>query len=127
MALASVPIARPQTVGTPIAVRLIGILDRPLIESFANASAGVLIGGPRTLIVNVGDAHAMHDESFRRFVAVLESYRAAGHDIRLTLNAAWRKLMREHRAFFSEVDADVQRATRRQLIIAQTTERRAGK
>jgi hypothetical protein len=106
---------------------MIGILDRPLVESFSDASAGMLVSGPRTLIVNVVDTHAARDESFRRFVAVLESYRAAGHDIRLHLNAAWRKLLRTHRAFFNETDPLVDRATRRQIIIAQTTEKRAGK
>jgi len=127
VALATVPVAIPQTIGSPVAVRMIGILDRPLVESFADASSGMLVTGPRTLVVNLVDAHAVRDESFRRFVALLEGYRVAGHDIRLHLNAAWRKLLRTHRAFFSEADPDVHRATRRQIIIAQTTERRAGR
>ncbi len=127
MALATVPVALPQTAGSPVAVRLIGILDRPLVESFADASGGMLVTGPRTLVVNVVDTHAVRDESFRRFVALLEGYRAAGHDVRLHLNAGWRKLLRTHRAFFSEADPIVHKATRRQIIIAQTTERRAGR
>jgi len=126
VAFASLPIALPQNARSPVAVRLIGILDRPLVESFADASGGMLVTGPRTLVVNVVDAHAVRDESFRRFVALLEGYRAAGHDVRVHVNAAWRKLLRTHRAFFTEADPDVQRATRRQIIIAQTTEKRAG-
>jgi len=127
VALAFAPIPVPRTEGSPVAVRLIGILDRPLVESFSDASAGMLVTGPRTMVVNVVDTHAVRDESFRRFVALLEGYRAAGHDIRLHVNAAWRKLLRTHRAFFTEVDADVHKATRRQVIIAQTTEKRAGR
>ncbi len=126
MALASIPVAVPRTEGAPVAVRMIGILDRPLVESFSDACAGMLVTGPRTLVVNVVDTHAVRDESFRRFVAQLEGFRAAGHDIRLHVHAAWRKLLRAHRAFFTEVDADVHKATRRQVIIAQTTEKRAG-
>lgn len=127
LAFVNVPVAIPQTAGSPVAVRMIGILDRPLVESFADASSGMLVTGPRTLVVNVVDTHAVRDESFRRFVALLESYRAAGHDVRLHVNAAWRKLLRTHRAFFTEVDPLVHKATRRQIIIAQTTEKRAGK
>jgi len=126
MAFASLPIAHSEHAVSPVAVRMIGILDRPLVESFADASAGMLVTGPRTLVVNVVDTHAVRDESFRRFVALLEGHRAAGNDVRLQLNAAWRKLLRAHRAFFTEVDADIQRATRRQIIIAQTTEKRVG-
>jgi len=127
VALAPVPVAVPLTIGSPIAVRLIGMLDRPLIETFADSCAGVLVGGPRTLIVSLTDVQALKDESFRRFVATLESFRAAGHDVRVKLNASWRKLLRENRTFFGEADEELHKATRRQLIIAQTTGKGAGR
>ncbi|MGB8265093.1 MAG: hypothetical protein WCE44_02100 [Candidatus Velthaea sp.] len=127
MALASSPAALSRTAGTPIAVRLIGILDRPLIDVFSEWCGAMLAGGPRTLVVKLADVQARRDESFRRFVALLESFRAAGCDIRLNPNASWRRLLRDHRASFSEADLEIQKATRRQLIVANSMEKRVGR
>jgi hypothetical protein len=120
MILAPVPLADGTTVGTPIAVRLIGVLDRTLIEAFSESCAGLMVVGRRTLIVSIRDVLAMRDDSLRRFIATLDAYRVAGHDVRVDGNATWTKLFREASTSFPGPAGGDDRATRRQIIIAHS-------
>jgi hypothetical protein len=111
---------------TPVAVRLIGILDRKLIDSFAEAFGGVAASGKRTLVVLVRDLVAMRGESLDRFLATLDAYRAAGHRVRIAATPAWRKIVRGRGPSFEESSSLEVRNARRQIIICHSTEKRAG-
>jgi len=120
MIMAPVPLADGSTVGSPIAVRLIGVLDRTLIEAFTESCAGLMVVGRRTLVVSVRDVLAMRDDSLRRFIATLGAYRAAGHEVRIEGNPTWAKLFREAGVSFPGAAEGDERATRRQIIIAHS-------
>ena len=79
---------------TPVTIRLIGILDRALLESFADAFAGLTAPGSRTLIVLVRDLIVMHEDNLNRFLATLERFRAAGNDVCIETTPAWRRILR---------------------------------
>ncbi|MFN2461955.1 MAG: hypothetical protein ABR591_14960 [Candidatus Velthaea sp.] len=126
MILASVPFVEGSTAGTPIAVRVIGVLDRALVETFTDSCPGLLASGRRTLILFLNDVVAMRDESLRRFVATLEAYRTAGHTVLVAHNPSWSRLFRHCGTQFRPPAAGDAAGTRRQLIIAQSSERRTG-
>ncbi|GAC1409234.1 MAG: hypothetical protein NVSMB64_17950 [Candidatus Velthaea sp.] len=126
MILTPVASAYGRAVQTPFTVRLIGVLDRVLVEQFTDACAGLLHSGPRTLVVSLRDTLAMRDESLRRFVQMLVAYRAAGHRVLIEANAGWNRLLRESGAAFSQPDDTDYRAARRGVILAHSTERRSG-
>ncbi len=119
-------VALPQenAVAAPIAIRLIGVLDRVLIESFSDACAGLAATGRRTFIVALRDLTAMKDESLTRFIATLEALRDGGHDVRISGRPGWRKLFRPAGAAFADA-GDLGSVARRQIIIAQSSGRRS--
>jgi hypothetical protein len=111
---------------TPVTVRLIGILDRTLLESFADAFTGLTAPGRRTLIVLVRDLVVMHDDSLDRFLATLERFRAAGNTVCIETTPTWRKMLRGRAEKF-EASTPVQgRSARRQLIICHSADKRVG-
>jgi hypothetical protein len=126
MILAPVMPVAPKSIDTPVTVRLIGILDRALIESFADAFTGLTAPGKRTLIVLVRDLVAMRDDSLDRFLATLEAYRAAGHRVFVESTPSWRKTVRGLGAAFEPIPPDEGRTTRRQIIICHSMDRRVG-
>jgi hypothetical protein len=111
---------------TPVTFRLIGILDRALLESFTDAFAGLTAPGRRTLIVLVRDLVVMHDDSLERFLATLERFRAAGNTVCIETTPTWRKILRGRAAAF-EASTPVQgRSARRQVIICHSVDKRVG-
>jgi hypothetical protein len=120
-----VPVAE-RTSDTPVTIRLIGILDRALLESFADAFSGLTAPGRRTLIVLVRDLVVMRDDSLERFLATLERFRAAGNTVCIETTPAWRKILRGRAEQF-EASTPVQgRSARRQLIICHSVDKRVG-
>jgi hypothetical protein len=111
---------------TPVTIRLIGILDRTLIESFTDAFAGLTAPGKRTLIIVVRDLLAMRDESLDRFLATLEAYRAAGHRVLVDATPTWRKIVRGRGPIFDESSTVDGPSARRQIIICHSVDKRAG-
>jgi hypothetical protein len=111
---------------TPVAVRPIGILDRFLIESFAEAFGNLAALGKRTIVVLVRDLIAMRGESLDRFLAILDEYRAAGHRVRIAATPAWRKIVRGRGPSFDESTPLEVRNARRQIIICHSTDKRVG-
>ena len=110
----------------PMTFRLIGVLDRVLVESFTDACAGMLVTGPRTLIVSLRETLATRDESLTRFVAMLAAYQIAGHNVMLDINRGWARLLGDSALMFARAsDADF-RDARRGFILAHSTDRRAG-
>ncbi len=126
MILAPVLPVTPTVVDTPVTIRLIGTLDRILIENFNDAFVGLAAPGKRTLIVMVRDLVAFRDESLDRFLATLEAYRAAGHRVVIDSTPAWRKIVRgRDRNFEQSTPVEGARA-RRQIIICHSLDKRAG-
>jgi anti-anti-sigma regulatory factor len=113
-------------IDTPITVRLIGILDRVLIESFTDTFAGLAAGGSRTLIVLVRDLVVMRDDSLNRFLATLDAYRAAGHRVFIDGSPTWRKTVRGMGPHFEPSDPAHGRSARRQVIICHSMDKRSG-
>jgi hypothetical protein len=126
MILAPVVPAAERTLQTPVTIRLIGILDRALLESFADAFAGLTAPGRRTLIVLLRDLVVMNDGSLDRFLATLERFRAAGNAVCIETTPAWRKLLRGRAARFEESTPVQGRSARRQLIICHSVDKRVG-
>ncbi len=126
MILAPVLSVADTVVGSPVTVRLIGMLDRVLIESFSDACAGLFAPGGRTLIVLVRDLTVMRDESLDRFLALLGAYEEAGHRVFVNGTPAWRKMTAARGLRFAESSAIDGRSTRRQVIICHSMDRRAG-
>lgn len=121
------PVAIPDRVasGTPVCIRMIGTLDRVLVEAFTDACAGLFSVGRRTLIVSLRDVVALRDENFKRFAATLVAYQKAGHEILLGGSRAALKSLREAGVDIQRSGEDDDRAARRQVIIAYSGERRA--
>ncbi len=115
-----------KTVDSPVTVRLIGVLDRVLIESFADACTGLAATGGRTLIVLVRDLAVMRDESLDRFLKILTAYQAAGHRVFINGTPAWRKITAERGAQFQASTESEGQTTRRQVIICHSMDKRAG-
>jgi len=111
---------------TPVTIRLIGILDRALLESFADAFAGLTAPGSRTLIVLVRDLIVMHEDNLNRFLATLERFRAAGNDVCIETTPAWRRILRGRAEQFAASTPLQGRSARRQLIICHSVDKRAG-
>jgi anti-anti-sigma regulatory factor len=126
MILAPVPPVAERTLPTPVTIRLIGILDRALLESFADAFSGLTAPGQRTLIVLVRDLSVMNDDSLDRFLATLERFRAAGNTICIDTTPAWRKIMRGRAKQFEASTPMQGRSARRQLIICHSVDKRTG-
>jgi len=120
-----VPVAE-RTQQTPVTIRLIGILDRSLLESFADAFAGLTAPGCRTLVVLVRDLVVMHDDGLNRFLATLERFRAAGNTVCIETNPTWRKLLRGRAEQFEASTPAQGRSARRQLIICHSADKRVG-
>jgi anti-anti-sigma regulatory factor len=110
----------------PVTVRLIGMLDRVLIESFTDTTAGLAAGGSRTLIILVRDLVVMRDDSLDRFLATLDAYRAAGHRVFIDGSPSWRKTLRGLGARFEQSSPTHERSARRQVIICHSMEKRSG-
>ena len=121
------PVAIPDRVasGTPVCVRLIGTLDRALVEGFSDACAGLVSVGRRTLVVSLRDVVALNDENFARFAATLAAYQRVGHEIRLAGSGAWLKSLREAGVAVTKRQDGDARSARRQIIIASSGGRRA--
>lgn len=121
------PVALPDRIarGAPVSVRMIGTLDRVLVEAFADACAGLFCVGRRTLIVSIRHVVMMHDENLERFAATLRAYRVAGHEILLDGPASLLKSLREAGVEVVKADGSMDRAIRRQIIIAHSSDRRA--
>src|ERR1700761_1306845 len=119
MILAPIPQAFGSLEAAPIAVRLIGSLDRTLIEAFTESCSGLMVTGRQTLIISLGDVLAMRDDNLRRFIATLDAYQLAGHNIRIDGNATWAKHFREFGVEFAPAGDGAGR-TRRQVIIAHS-------
>jgi hypothetical protein len=126
MILAPVLPVNASTLDTPVTVRLIGILDRVLIESFTDACAGLTATGRRTLIFLVRDLVAMRDESLDRFLATLQAYRSAGHGVYVEATPTWRKTVRGRGPLFDESNRVVGLSARRQIIICHSADKRGG-
>jgi hypothetical protein len=126
MILAPVLPAAASALDTPVAVRLIGILDRVLIDSFTDAFANMTSPGKRTLVVLVRDLVAMRDDSLDRFLATLEAYRAAGHRVFIAATPTWRKIVRGRGPCFDESTPVDVKTARRQIIICHSTDKRSG-
>jgi hypothetical protein len=126
MILAPVALMPQQTRETPITIRLIGILDRSLLESFSDAFAGLTAPGRRTLIVLVRDLVVMRDESLERFLTTLERFRAAGNRVCIESTPAWRKIVRGRQTQFEESTSIQGRSARRQVIICHSVDKRIG-
>ena len=120
-----VPVAE-RTAEPPVTVRLIGILDRAFLESFADAFAGLTAAGRRTLIVLVRDLVVMHDESLERFLTTLEGFRTAGNTVCIETTPAWRKILRGRSGQFDVSTPVLGRSARRQLIICHSVDKRVG-
>jgi hypothetical protein len=120
MILSPVPPAFGPSVNAPITVRLIGSLDRTLVESFTDCCSGLMVVGRQTLFVSLRDVLTMRDENLTRFIATLEAYRVAGHDVRIDGGPVWTKLLREAGLVFEPVVEGDEKATRRQVIIAHS-------
>jgi hypothetical protein len=126
MILAPVLPVVPTVIDTPVTIRLIGTLDRILVENFNDAFLGLAAPGKRTLIVMVRDLVVLRDENLDRFLATLESYRAAGHRVVIDSTPTWRKIVRgRDRGFEQSTPIDGVRA-RRQIIICHSLDKRAG-
>ncbi len=121
----SVPVVEP-TLAPPVTVRLIGILDRSLLESFTDAFTGLTAPGRRKLIVLVRDLVAMNDGCLDRFLATLERFQAAGNAVSIETTPSWRKILRGRGAQFEESTPLYGRSARRQLIICHSVDKRAG-
>jgi len=76
--------------------------------------------GRQTLFVSLRDVLTMRDENLTRFIATLEAYRVAGHDVRIDGGPIWTKLLREAGLVFEPVVEGDEKATRRQVIIAHS-------
>jgi hypothetical protein len=126
MILAPLAPHAPNARDTTVTVRLIGILDRVLIESISDAVAGLTATGRRTFIVLVRDLVAMRDESLDRFLATLDAYRAAGHNVFIDSTPAWRKIVGRRTPQFERSAPVDDRGARRQIIICHSLDRRAG-
>jgi hypothetical protein len=126
MILAPVLPVAERTIETPVTIRLIGILDRALLESFADAFAGLTAPGRRTLIVLVRDLVVMKDESLERFLKTLEQFRAAGNTVCIETTPTWRKILRGRGQHFEASTAVQGRSARRQLIICHSVDKRVG-
>jgi len=113
-------------VDAPVTVRLIGILDRVLIESFTDTFAGLASAGSRKLIVSVRDLVVMRDDSLNRFLATLDAIRAAGHDVYIDGTPTWRKVVRGLSARFEPSSPADGKSARRQVIICHSMEKRSG-
>ncbi len=124
MILAPVISAAGQTLDTPVTVRLIGILDRVLVESLANACAGLTVSGRRTLVILVRDLEAARDENLDRLLATLQAYRSAGHRVFIEATPAWRKMVRGRGGNIDESTDFDGRASRRQIIICHSSDKR---
>jgi hypothetical protein len=111
---------------TPVALRLVGTLDRVLIESITDAVAGLTAPGRRTLIFMVRDLVAMRDESLDRFLATLDAYRAAGNRVFIEATPSWRKIVRGRGPQFDASASADGLNTRRQVIICHSSDKRAG-
>jgi anti-anti-sigma regulatory factor len=120
MILAPIPQAFGSIEAVPIAVRLIGSLDRTLIEAFTESCSGLMVTGRQTLIISLGDVLAMRDDNLRRFIATLDAYQLAGHIIFVDGNASWAKHFREFGVEFAAAGEGAGRTTRRQVIIAHS-------
>ena len=115
-----------QLAETPVAVRLIGMLDRDLVDSLSEAFAALAVGGRRTLIVVVRDLVLLRDEHLERFLGMLDAWSAAGHRILVDGSAAWRKVVRGLGARFEASTPALGRSARRQVIICHSLEKRRG-
>jgi hypothetical protein len=126
MILTPVAPAVPSACETTVTVRLIGILDRVLIESISDAFAGLTAPGRRTLVVLVRDLVAMRDESLDRFLALLDAYRTAGNRVFIDGTPTWRKTVRGRGPNFEESTLIAESSVRRQIIICHSADKRAG-
>jgi hypothetical protein len=126
MILAPVLPAAANTCETPVTLRLIGILDRVLIESISDAIAGLTAPGRRRLIVVVRDLVAMRDESLDRFLATLSAFRSAGNEVFIDSTPTWRKTVRGRGPSFDDAGVAEGRSARRQVIICHSLDKRAG-
>ena len=126
MILAPVVSVAGNLIAAPVTLRLIGTLDRVLIESFSDACAGLAAPGGRTLIVNVRDLTVLRDENLDRFFALLQAYEAAGHRVCVDGTPAWRRISTARGASFAASSAVDVRTTRRQVIICHSVDKRAG-
>jgi hypothetical protein len=120
------PAAAADASDTAVTLRLIGTLDRVLIESISDAIAGLTAPGRRTLIVVVRDLVAMRDESLDRFLATLDAFRAAGNRVFIDATPTWRKVVRGREPSFEASTSVEERSSRRQVIICHSLEKRAG-
>jgi hypothetical protein len=109
-----------------VTLRLIGILDRVLIESISDAIAGLTAPGRRTLVVVVRDLVVMRDESLDRFLATLEAFRTAGNQVFIDSTPTWRKVVRGRGTQFEDSSGSEGRSARRQVIICHSLDKRAG-
>jgi hypothetical protein len=126
MILAPVAPVAPMACDAPITIRLIGMLDRVLIESTSDAFAGLTAAGGRTLIVRVRDIIAMRDESLDRFLALLDGYRSAGNRVLIESTPTWRKVVRGLTPQFAESTPAQNLNARRQIIICHSVDKRVG-
>jgi hypothetical protein len=124
--LSSVPALDAAGLSLPVAVRLIGVLDRVVIDAFGDVCDELIASGRRTLIVSVRDLQASRDVHLSAFCARLEACSAAGFDVRIAGTPIWTKLLQERNLRYRAADPDVQRSARRQTIIAHTAPKRAG-
>jgi hypothetical protein len=121
----AVPVAE-LTGQSPVAIRLIGVLDRALLESFADAFSGLTAPGRRTLIVLLRDLVVIHDDNLDRFLATLDRFRAAGNTVCVETTPTWRKILRGRAEQFDSSTSIQGRSARRQLIICHSADKRAG-
>jgi hypothetical protein len=120
-----VPVS-PASFETPVTLRLIGTLDRVLIENISDAIAGLTAPGRRTLVVLVRDLVVMRGESLDRFLTMLDAYRAAGNRVFIDATPAWRKIVRGSGPKFEDSALTDGLTARRQIIICHSIDKRAG-
>ena len=107
----------------PVAVRLIGVLDRVLIERFTDACNGLFTVGRAQLIVALRDLVPVQRVSIERLIETLKAYRDAGHDVSVTMNPVWRRLLRDAKVTLAE-SVHLGHGTRRQIIVAHSVDPR---
>jgi hypothetical protein len=105
----------------PIAVRLIGVLDRVLIDRFTDACTGLFAAGRATIVVALRDLVPVQRPSIERLITTLKAYRDAGHYVSVTTNPMWRRMLREADATLLE-SVGLGLGTRRQIIIAHSVD-----
>lgn len=116
---------QPQPSSTPVAVRLIGVLDPDLIAAFGALERGLVGAAGATVLVDVRDLDVLGESDMNDLALVVASARAEGRDVRLDARSLhWRRAAKKNISKQPVVDSQLRSTVRRTVILAHSAKRK---